>query len=64
MQQEITKFESWAIVEIMGHIKVAGMCTTQNFGNTVLLRIDIPETSHHPKRSPNLRKWSSEKETV
>lgn len=48
MQQETAKFESWAIVEIMGHIKVAGMCTTQNFGNTVMLRVDIPETSHHP----------------
>lgn len=48
MQQETAKFESWAIVEIMGHIKVAGMCTTQNFGNTVMLRVDIPETDQHP----------------
>jgi hypothetical protein len=32
----------------MGHIKVAGMATTQNFGNTVMLRVDIPETAKHP----------------
>lgn len=47
MEQPI-KFESWAIVEIMGHTKVAGMCQTQNFGNTVMLRVDIPETDNHP----------------
>lgn len=48
MQETTAKFESWAIVEIMGHIKVAGMATTQNFGNTVMLRVDIPETAKHP----------------
>lgn len=42
------KFESWAIVEIMGHVKLAGMATTQVFGSTVLLRVDIPETEQQP----------------
>lgn len=46
MEQE--KFESFAIVEIMGHIKVAGMARTIPFGNTTMLRVDIPETKKQP----------------
>lgn len=42
------KFHSWAVVEIMGHIKCAGLATTMTFGNTVMLRVDIPETTKHP----------------
>ena len=42
------KFESWAIVEIMGHVKLAGMATTQVFGSTVMLRVDVPETEQQP----------------
>ena len=42
------KFESFAIVEIMGHTKIAGMATTMQFGNTVMLRVDVPETSKQP----------------
>lgn len=49
--QEPEKFESWALVEIMGHIKVAGMATTMNFGNTVMLKVDIPETQYQPSFS-------------
>lgn len=42
------KFESFAIVEIMGHTKIAGMATAMQFGNTVMLRVDVPETSKQP----------------
>jgi hypothetical protein len=45
------KFEHWAIVEIMGHIKCAGMARTMTFGSTVFLRIDIPETTKQPAHS-------------
>lgn len=45
------KFESWAIVEIMGHTKCAGLAKTMTFGGTVMLRIDIPETKAHPAHS-------------
>lgn len=48
MEETTSKFESWAIVEIMGHVKLAGMATTQTFGDTVLLRIDVPETDKQP----------------
>jgi hypothetical protein len=46
--ENLDKFESWAIVEIMGHVKLAGMATTQVFGSTVMLRVDIPETEIQP----------------
>ncbi|PRY10303.1 hypothetical protein CLV24_11431 [Pontibacter ummariensis] len=48
MNQETEKFENWAIVEVMGHTKVAGLAKTVSFGNTVMLRVDIPETAKQP----------------
>lgn len=48
MNQETAKFENWAIVEIMGHIKCAGLARTVTFGNTVMLQVDIPETTKQP----------------
>ncbi|MBF9252469.1 hypothetical protein I2I11_04115 [Pontibacter sp. 172403-2] len=48
MENTTDKFENWAIVEIMGHIKCAGLAQTVTFGNTVMLRVDIPETSKQP----------------
>lgn len=38
-----TKFEGWAVVEIMGYQKHAGYCQTQAFGSTVLLKVTAPE---------------------
>ena len=49
--QEQEKFESWCLVEIMGHLKVAGKATTMNFGSTVMLKVDIPETKSQPEFS-------------
>ena len=37
-----TTFESWAIVEIMGHRKLAGRVTEESIAGTNLLRIDVP----------------------
>lgn len=51
MNTETEKFEHWAIVEIMGHIKCAGLAKTVTFGNTVMLQIDIPETTMQPAHS-------------
>lgn len=42
------KFELWAIVELFGHAKIAGMCTEQNVAGTNMLRIDVPETESQP----------------
>jgi hypothetical protein len=37
------KFDDWAIVEVMGHQRYAGYVTTENYGNAVLFRVDVPE---------------------
>jgi len=36
-------FESWAIVELMGHQREIGFVTTEAYGQAVLFRIDQPE---------------------
>lgn len=45
---ETEKFESWAIVELFGHNKIAGKCSEQNIAGTNMLRIDVPETDTNP----------------
>ncbi|NLH51835.1 MAG: hypothetical protein GX459_03190 [Bacteroidales bacterium] len=42
------KFESWAIVELFGHNRIAGKCSEQNVAGTNMLRIDVPETEKNP----------------
>lgn len=48
MEQTTEKFDAFALVEIMGHTKVAGKARTMTFGSTVMLQVDIPETSKQP----------------
>ena len=38
---ENTDFESWAILELMGHRKLAGMVKTESLGGAPFIRIDI-----------------------
>lgn len=38
-----TKFEGWAVVELMGHQKEIGFVTTEYFGQACLFRVDTPE---------------------
>jgi hypothetical protein len=45
MEQTKESLKTHAIVEIMGQKKVAGYVTTEVFGSTCMLRVDIPETS-------------------
>ena len=42
------KFESWALVELMGHNKIAGKVTEHKFGNQSMLRVDVPEVGELP----------------
>ena len=37
------KFESWAIVELFGHQKVAGQVSEQQIAGQAMLRVDVPE---------------------
>jgi hypothetical protein len=41
-------FESWALVELMGHNKIAGKVTEHKFGNQSMLRIDVPDIGELP----------------
>lgn len=41
-------FESWALVELFGHNRIAGKCSEQNVAGTNFLRVDVPETKSNP----------------
>lgn len=34
---------AWAIIELMGHQRVAGRISQQTFGGAALIRVDVPE---------------------
>lgn len=38
------KFESWAVVEIFGHQRIAGKVTEATIGGCAFLRVDVPKT--------------------
>lgn len=40
---EETKFEKWAIIELMGRNMIAGFVTEQVIGGSAMLRVDVPE---------------------
>ena len=42
------KFEIWALVELMGHNKIAGRVTEHKFGNQSMLRVDVPAVNNMP----------------
>jgi hypothetical protein len=37
-----TKFETWAVVELFGHQRIAGHCTEETIAGSALLRVDVP----------------------
>lgn len=41
-------FDQWAILEIMGHVKLAGRVSEQTIAGTGFLRIDVPEANGLP----------------
>lgn len=43
-----TKFESWAIVQVMGHQAYAGRVTEASIGGASFLRVDVPEATNRP----------------
>jgi hypothetical protein len=38
-----TKFEHWALVELMGHQRVAGRVTEESVAGKSFLRVDVPD---------------------
>lgn len=39
---ESQKFDSWALVELMGHQRIAGRVTEHPIGGATMLRVDVP----------------------
>jgi hypothetical protein len=48
MQAEKKPFETWAIVELMGHNQIAGRVTEEPIAGTALLRVDVPQVGEWP----------------
>lgn len=42
------KFEQWALLELFGHMRIAGKVTEQSIAGGALLRVDVPETKKCP----------------
>lgn len=42
MPADATPFEGWAILELMGHRRLAGLVTEQTIGGVAFLRLDVP----------------------
>ncbi len=41
-------FEAWCLVEIMGHVQLAGKVTEEVVFGAPMMRVDVPETTHLP----------------
>ena len=52
MEQTGAKFEGWAVIELFGHNKEAGLVTTEYFGDRAMFRIDVPQL---PERDITLK---------
>ncbi len=40
------KFELYCLVELMGHQRIAGLCTEQVIAGANMLRVDVPKTEN------------------
>lgn len=45
---EAEKFEQWALVELFGHSRIAGLISEQTIGGCSFLRVDVPESGGAP----------------
>jgi hypothetical protein len=45
---ENEKLDTWAVVALFGHTKIAGKVTTVVLGSAVMIRVDVPETKSVP----------------
>jgi hypothetical protein len=44
MTEQHEKFTGWAVVEMLGHKKLAGFVSEQVIAGSALVRVDVPET--------------------
>jgi hypothetical protein len=45
---ENVSFDAWALLELFGHLKMAGRVTEQTIAGQGFVRIDVPETENQP----------------
>lgn len=43
-ENNTNKIDCWALVELMGHMRIAGRVTEQPVGGVSLIRVDVPDT--------------------
>jgi hypothetical protein len=48
---DIKPIQTWAIVEVKGFYKAAGLVTEESHFGTVMCRLDIPESNGNPART-------------
>ena len=48
MQDEQQRFETWAIIDLFGHQRIAGHVSEATIGGCALLRVDVPEMKGQP----------------
>ena len=46
--KEQPKIEQWAVVELFGHQKIAGLLTEATIGGCSFVRVDVPENGDSP----------------
>jgi hypothetical protein len=46
--EEKQPFDSWCLVEVFGHQKIAGRVTEETVGAAAMIRVDVPETGGGP----------------
>jgi hypothetical protein len=48
VNQSTEQFETWGVLELMGHKKLAGRISEAQIAGSSLLRIDVPELGQRP----------------
>lgn len=57
MSNETEGFTGWAIVELLGHKRLAGLVSEQQIAGGMLLRIDVPETLAGPEEVDTAKRY-------
>lgn len=57
MPEQSQSFNTWAIVEVMGHKRFAGYVTEQTFGVATLIRVDVPATEQPEREGYVGNRW-------